>query len=600
MAVKELSEQARSFARNCLLCVLCVCVVNWSSLRAATPSEELLRLVPDSVGFCVVVQDLRGHAAALQNSPFLQQLSRSSLAVTIRKSEDVKKLDAIEAKMKDKLGLDWTRLRDDVLGDALVLAYRPGPPGKPEQEQGIMLLRARNATVLVELIERVNKVQKEEGELKDLQERRHNDATYYRRLEYDKRGKRDKPPSYYYVHGAVLAVSSQEDMIRQVIDYDRKPSSDRRDAGPTGEAERRLRELDAGRALLATWINPRAFDAEMDAKVARAPAERVAAVKHFVRYWKALDSVVLSLSLAKRDVSLSLGVRARVEELPPAARRLFREAATPSDTWRRFPESALLAVGGRLDGAALLEVIGGFLTPEARRTMNAVLNRQSAALLGEEDFARVVLPNVGPDWGLCLSAPSADAKNWLPQTVFALRIEGGRDKTNLHRQLLGAIDAAARLFLVGHNMQHPQQPMALKTGNVGGREVRYLAGERGLPAGLQPAFGMVSGYLVLSSSLDGMTRFAQAVPASPPSGNSPTPLLRISCKDWRSYLNERREPIVAFLADKNKISREEATRKLDGLLAGLQFVERVELRQRVAPGQVILTLSAQTAQALKK
>ncbi|MGH7225793.1 MAG: hypothetical protein ACRELF_21450, partial [Gemmataceae bacterium] len=63
----------------------------------------MLRLVPDSVGFCVVVQDLRGHAAALQASPFVEQLRLSPLAVKIRKSADVKKLDRIEAKMKEKL-----------------------------------------------------------------------------------------------------------------------------------------------------------------------------------------------------------------------------------------------------------------------------------------------------------------------------------------------------------------------------------------------------------------------------------------------------------------------------------------------------------------
>jgi hypothetical protein len=196
-------------------------------LRAATPRDELLYLVPDSVGFCLVIQDLRGHAAALQTSPFIEQLSQSPLAVKVRNSADLKKLDRFESKMKDKLGLDWTRLRDDILGDALVLAYRPGPPGKPEQEQGVMLLRARNEKVLADLIDRANKVQKEEGELKDLDERRHNGAVYYRRREYDKRTERDKPPMFYYVHGPILALSSQENMLRQVIDCDQ------RDAGPT-------------------------------------------------------------------------------------------------------------------------------------------------------------------------------------------------------------------------------------------------------------------------------------------------------------------------------------------------------------------------------
>ena len=572
MGSHPVATSLRLIARLGFLWVLCDCVVSLS--WAATPREELLRLVPDSVGFCLVIQDLRGHAAALQTSPFVEQLSLSPLAVKIRNSEDLKKLDRFEARMKEKLGLDWTRLRDDILGDALVLAYQPGPPGKPEQEQGVMLVRARNEKILADLIERVNKVQKEEGELKDLEERRHKGAVYYRRLEFDKRGKRDKPPTFYYVHGPILALSSQESMLRQIIDCDR------RDAGRIGEAARRLRELDAERALLAVWINPRAFDAEVDAKVARSPVERSATVKHFARYWKALDSVVLSLSSAERDINLSLGVRARVEELPPAARRLFRERAIASTMWRRFPESALLVAGGRLDGAALLEIFTGFLTPENRQALHATLNRQFAALLGEEDFARDVMPALGPDWGLCITAPAARDKSWMPRTLFALRVDSSRTKKALDRKLLAGLDFAARLVILGHNTEHPDQPMVLKSGEVDGQEFRYLASERGLPPGLQPAYGLLHGYLLLSSSLDTMTHFTRTPPPNAPAPGSAIPLLRISCKDWRAYLKERREPIVRFLAAHDKLGLTAAKQQLNGLLAGLHFIDRIELRQR--------------------
>jgi hypothetical protein len=561
-------------------------------LRAATPRDELLRLVPDSVGFCLVVQDLRGYAASLRDSPFVEQLRQSPLAFKVRNSEELKKLDKFEAKMKEKLGLDWAQLRDDILGDALVFAYRPGPPGKPEQEQGVILLRARNAKVLADLVERVNKVQKEEGELKELEERRHNDAVYYRRLEYDKRSERDKPPTFYCVHGSILALSGQEAMLRQVLDCDQMRSAD---AVP--DVTQRLRELNAESTLLAVWLNPRAFDAEVESKAAAAPAERAATVKHVASYWKALDNVVLSLAPAERDLNLSLGVRAHVEGLPPAARRLFREGSVASDVWRRFPEQALLAVGGRFDGATLLEVLGGFLTPEDRQTLHTDLNRHLGALLGADDFAKDVLAGLGPDWGLCVTAPAASDKGWIPQALFALRVDTGRAKKSLDRDLLGALDFAARLVIVGHAGQHRDQSMTLKKADVDKQEVHYLASERGLPSGVQPAYGLLNGYLVLASSLESMNRFARAKPA--PAAAS-APLLRISFKDWRTYLKERREPIVQFLADKNKLSRDAADRQVDGLLAGLQFVDRVELRQRSAPGQVIFTLSVQTAQALKK
>ena len=42
-------------------------------------TDELLRYVPEEVGFCVVVQDLRGHYANLRASPFYQKWGKSFL-----------------------------------------------------------------------------------------------------------------------------------------------------------------------------------------------------------------------------------------------------------------------------------------------------------------------------------------------------------------------------------------------------------------------------------------------------------------------------------------------------------------------------------------
>ena len=37
----------------------------------ASPRDELLRLVPADVGFCLVLEDLRGHGKAFAESPFV-------------------------------------------------------------------------------------------------------------------------------------------------------------------------------------------------------------------------------------------------------------------------------------------------------------------------------------------------------------------------------------------------------------------------------------------------------------------------------------------------------------------------------------------------
>src|SRR5690349_18878411 len=98
--------------------------------RAAppTPAEELLRFVPPDVSLCLVVRDLRGHAAALAESPFLEQLRRSPLGKQVQQTLGVQRLVADQFLQK-YLRLDSTQLRDDILGDAVVVAYRLGPPG---------------------------------------------------------------------------------------------------------------------------------------------------------------------------------------------------------------------------------------------------------------------------------------------------------------------------------------------------------------------------------------------------------------------------------------------------------------------------------------
>jgi hypothetical protein len=496
------------------------------------------------------------------------------------------RLARVERDLRQHLGLGWARLRDDVLGDAVVLAYRPGPPGKQEQEQGLLLLRARDARVLADLVDRLNQVQTRSGELTGVEEREHNGIRYYRRAER-------KGPTFYYLQGPVLAFSSQEEALRQVID--------REQAAPTsGEpvVAERLRQLGADRALLALWLNPRAFDAELAAKVARAERASAPVLKTFTTYWKALDGAALFANLGK-DLSLSLAVRARTEQLPAPARRLLECASRPSDLWPAFPKEALLAVSGRLDLAALFELLGSFLPPKDRASLEGQLDRTVGAALGK-DVVKEVLPALGPDWGLCLVAPRPEDRDWLPQGVLALRVAAGDPEVPVDQALLSALHSWAQFLVVVHNHQHPDRTMFLLTEPGGARPVRYLSSPRGLPPGLRPAFALYNGYLVLATSPAVLRRLIPAGPPSRPAPGGPVPLLRVSFKNWRSYLAARREEVVGAMAQKEQLPRTEASRRLDGLLNGLELLDRLELRQRSAPGQATWTLVLRAAQPFKK
>src|SRR5262245_50560024 len=129
----------------------------------ATPREELLRLVPEDAGFCVVLQDLRGHSERLTTSPFLAAFMASPLGDAVRASPEARQLLELKKHLAKHLGLDWTELRDEVFGDAVVLAYRPPTPQQPGREQELVLVHARSPKLLARLLDRLNEAQKQSG-----------------------------------------------------------------------------------------------------------------------------------------------------------------------------------------------------------------------------------------------------------------------------------------------------------------------------------------------------------------------------------------------------------------------------------------------------
>jgi hypothetical protein len=532
----------------------------------------------------MVLQDLRGHTARLLTSPFVAGLRGSPMGAALGQNKEAAHLVEVQAKLEAHTGLNWGRLRDEVLGEAVIFAYRPGPPGKPEQDQSLVLVRARNAKVLADLVEHSNRQKQEGGQLTALTKREYEGFTYYRCVE-------KKETSYYYLRGPVLIFSGQEEMLRQALVRDRTAP-----AGAEPFVTQRLRELGLEKALFVMWVNPRALDAGFEAKAAQAASADAAKLKAVALYWKALTSVGVAVALDK-ELSVSLALRGRLDQLPSPARRFLEKASGPSEVWRSLPDNSLLALGARIDAAALFDVVGDFMSKDSRDSLAGQLNRSLGAALGK-DFVKEVLPALGPDWGLCVLAPPAREKGWFPQVLFALRVGPGESGPPVDQALLSGVNSSAMLAVVAHNHQHPDRPLSLQVATQDKREVKYLQGERCFPPGLQPAFSLQGGYLVLATSLEIVRRFG--IPAGVSDATAPFPLLRVSFKDCRAYLKERREPLAEALAEKNNVSKEEAGKWLDGVQEGLQLIDRLELRQRTTPGQVTFTLALQPSQPLKK
>lgn len=558
-----------------------------STALAATPREELLRLVPDDVAFCVVLQDLRGHATNFQKSPFLEQFSKSPLAKPLEESKDLKRLLSLDEILEKKLGVNSTKLLEDIFGDAVVFAYRAGPLGQPEAEQGLILIRARDEKTLATLIERLNAEQKDSGDLKEISPRTYRGVTYYCRLE-------SKGENFYWQRGPLLAVSTQEAMLRQAIDRDQKVKS-----AEEPLLVKQLRQLGADKQLLAFWVNPRAFQEEIKRK-AEGKSPEAAGLRTFLSYWQALEGIAFTVDL-QEDLVITLAARARPEVLPASARRYFSEAAKPTKLWNRIPADALFSAAGRLDIRALVDTVADFLTPEMRQTAKQKLDR-SVSAAWDKDLFKDVLPYLGPDWACYVSAPPAENKNWFPHVVAAYRMASGEMDPPVDKTIFEGLTSLARLGVFAYNAQadsEKERPLQLKTVKQGGVSIHYLTGSSRFPPGLQPAFALRDGFLVLASSPEAIRQFSSKDPKALPPKTGELPMLRLSLKEIRHFLKERREPLIAFLAEKNQISKEEMIQQLDGLIAVLQFLDQVEITQMPGEGQVVFTLRVKTTKPLK-
>ena len=107
---------------------------------------------------------------------------------------NIKLLAGLEGEFKKWFGLGWVGLRDELLGDAVIFAYRPGKQG---EEKFLVLVRARTDKVMTDVLTTLNARQKESGDLEELTPKEYKGITYFRRVE-------KKKEAFYFQRGPIL------------------------------------------------------------------------------------------------------------------------------------------------------------------------------------------------------------------------------------------------------------------------------------------------------------------------------------------------------------------------------------------------------------
>lgn len=550
---------------------------------AAAPRDQVLRLVPEDVGFCLLVQDLRGHASAFLASPFLARLAASPLGLRLLVAPETQVLAQTKANIETALGIPLARLRDDILGDAVVLAYRPGPVNNPADEQGLLALHARDANLLAQLVERLNRWQQKTGDLKQLEVRQHRGVEYQRRV-------LTQGVNYCLVKGPHFVFATQEALLHDVIER-------LQDDGAVADAPlvRQFRVMGLEDRLATLWVNPRVFEPALRQRVQDLGVLRAVALKTLLIYWQSLEGVAVSLRV-HTDLELSLTLRGQAERIPPAARRFLATAVQPSDLWQHFPPDAIFAVAGRFDVLAFAEMLAEFLPEQARAVTRAAFDHGLGLILNKAVLGRI-LPRLGPDWGLCVLAPRPEDKGCIPPLLVALRVGGDRTAP-AERELGAAVQGFVDLLVNAYNQLYAGT-MGLRTVIQDNAEVKYLDEDGAFPPGFRPAFAFKGGYLLLASTPEAIARFPTVPSARPGSAATEVPFARFAPQALARFLKLSRDPLAVYLALIHQLPRDEINRRLDNLLAALQLLARVEVVTRSSPDQVTLILRLQTVQPLR-
>ncbi|HYV35024.1 MAG TPA: hypothetical protein VE988_04915 [Gemmataceae bacterium] len=559
-----------------IIAVLALTALLAPSATAQSPRDDLVRLVPDDVAMCLVVHDLRGQGDKLLKSPWAKALNESAFGKVLGDAPELLKLEEVQKQLAKRLHIEWDKLRDDILGDALVFAYRPGPPGQPEKEQGIFLLHARDPALLTKLFERLNELQTKSGELKGLKQHQHKGFKYTQRLE-------SGHSQFFVVDGNFLAFTGQEEMLRKVLDR-------RADAKlPPLPLVKHLKDAGCDKALASVWINPRAFEPLLQAQakeLGETPEGK--SLKTFLGYWKALDGITLSLDVAKGP-AVVLGVHAQIDLLPPAARKVALESANKSELWSRFPADSIMTLAVRTDFEALIETFDQLMPGQAETGLAELLQKSLGVPLSKE-FLKELAPHIGPDVGFCVAGNPV--KDEFPHILFALRIRPKPDEPGFDKSLVTALQFLAAAGVGDYNRKHKDQ-IQFKTLKQDGVEVKYLVNDEKFPKGFQPAFAAKEGYLVLGSSPEALKRFAAGASAVP-SATQDSPLLRLSFPKLSRLIKDRRDVLLNFLTEQRQLSKQEAEGRYKALTWGLSLFERAELVQRTTGNHVAWVFRLQT------
>jgi hypothetical protein len=584
------------------------------SVRAADAppaAEGLLRLVPADVSLVVTIEGLRDHARSIGASRLAAELRQVPAVKAWLESEKFRHWQRACSDVESVLGVKLAEVRDQVLGDAVVLAMQlpDGAPPDPSRARGLLVLRARDPALLARLIDAVNSAQQRSGELARVADRRRGGTTYHVR-EFPLNSGR--PPEWYvgYPDGT-FAFSNSEAMIQGVVD--RKPpdpglprieasvagnpapekaTSGLGDLARLAAVRRRLPD----RALARLYVDPRAIERLFSGahRSGKPSDDRIRA--SLERHLASVEYAGAALVWSDDGIVVHA-----VETLDPKRvdgwiRRWAGDSRPCRPELRRVPKTALALASAHVNLTELREAIETLAAePDQPRIRN--LEALATGLLLGEDLSARVLPVLGPAVIAYVDAPAVDStqtgansgRGRLFPVVVVVDLAGDRGRAG--PSVADALDNALRtiLAMVALDEKRGQGRAEVANFEAAGVPVRTLSAS----SPFAYAVDRYGGKLVLGTSAACVVAYLQSASA-PDSGGRFRAAQGKAFPEYETFLcvdldavtglaGRYRDRVARSLADRQKRPVADVERDLDQILALARLFRSAFVASRIEP-----------------
>jgi hypothetical protein len=541
--------------------------------HAAGPAESLFQLVPADATATLVIEDLRGQLPAILASPLADGLQQLPFYKAWAASPRFRRFDEARKRVERVIGVKVSTLRDELLGDAVVLSLRIPRDGRPEDARGLLLTRVRNRALLERLVLAINTAQTRAGELTRVDKSTRNEIDYWTR---EFRPNRRRPREYYTIlDDDTLAWSNAEELIQGVID--RKVGKGRSLAAEPKfqQVRSRLPEQSA----LSLYAEPLLLRQVLTSvtRPRRPASDRSREVLE--RYLRAHE--YFGAAATWRD-----GIILHTEEaldpgkLDPWIRQWAAAPGEFSPSLRSLPADAVAMASVHFDFRALLDAVRAFVPVNRQSQLANMVHLVNGLLLGH-DLEKEVLAQMGPGVLAYLEAPTANDAPPVARLSKVL-VTGQGDPTGLSPAVENALRTALTYYAL--DSRHGKGQLQLDSHEVDGRKVTALRptspfafaldGDRIIVGSSNDAVGRVLNRAGAATELESLraARFPKA------SSFACADLLKL-----HRFVTDHRESLIERLAASQERPVEEVGNDLDQAVALMALFRQAYLTFAIEP-----------------